>query len=55
MRKLKRENWLGSSLSWLLKMSLKPLPAEKIIHALKKIGFEIVRQKGSHVILKSLK
>ncbi len=37
----------------LLKMSLKPLPAEKIIRALKKVGFEIVRQKGSHVILKN--
>ncbi|WXG39257.1 MAG: type II toxin-antitoxin system HicA family toxin [Candidatus Freyarchaeum deiterrae] len=34
-------------------MSLKPLPAEKIIRVLKKVGFEIVRQKGSHVILKN--
>jgi predicted RNA binding protein YcfA (HicA-like mRNA interferase family) len=41
------------SLSWLLKMSIKPLPAEKIIRVLKKAGFEIVRQRGSHVILKN--
>ena len=33
-------------------MSLKPLLAEKVIHALKKVGFEIKRQRGSHVILK---
>ncbi|MEX2751333.1 MAG: type II toxin-antitoxin system HicA family toxin [Candidatus Freyarchaeota archaeon] len=30
-------------------MSLKPLPAEKLIYVLRKVGFEIKRQKGSHV------
>lgn len=33
-------------------MSLRPLPARKIIKALEKIGFKPVRQRGSHVILK---
>ena len=32
---------------------LTPLPADKIIKALEKIGFLPVRQKGSHVILKN--
>ncbi len=32
---------------------LRPLPAEKVIKALGKIGFEVSRQKGSHVILKN--
>ncbi|MCW4001480.1 MAG: type II toxin-antitoxin system HicA family toxin [Candidatus Bathyarchaeota archaeon] len=34
-------------------MSLKPQPATKIIKALSKIGFRIVRQHGSHVVLKN--
>ena len=34
-------------------MKLRPLPARKVIHALQKIGFEPVRQKGSHIILKN--
>ena len=33
-------------------MSLRPLPARKIIKVLEKIGFKPVRQRGSHVILK---
>ena len=33
-------------------MSLRPLPARKIIKALEKIGFKPVRHRGSHVILK---
>jgi len=33
-------------------VSLRPLPARKIIKALEKIGFKPVRQRGSHVILK---
>lgn len=33
-------------------MSLKPLPAEKIIKALAKVEFKPVRQRGSHIILK---
>ncbi|MEX2706938.1 MAG: type II toxin-antitoxin system HicA family toxin [Candidatus Freyrarchaeum guaymaensis] len=33
-------------------MSLRPLPAEKVICILKKLGFEIAWQKGSHAILK---
>jgi predicted RNA binding protein YcfA (HicA-like mRNA interferase family) len=33
-------------------MSLKPQPAKKIIKALAKIDFKIVRTQGSHVILK---
>lgn len=33
-------------------MSLRPLPARKIIKVLEKIGFKPVRQQGSHVILK---
>ena len=33
-------------------MSLRPLPAKKIVKILKKIGFETVRQRGSHLILK---
>ncbi len=31
---------------------MKPVKAEKVIKVLIKLGFEIVRQKGSHVILK---
>ncbi|MCS7366851.1 MAG: type II toxin-antitoxin system HicA family toxin [archaeon YNP-WB-062] len=33
-------------------MSLRPLPADKVIKVLVKIGFKPVRQRGSHVILK---
>jgi len=33
-------------------VSLSPLPAKKIVKILNKIGFETVRQKGSHLILK---
>ena len=33
-------------------MKLKPLSARKVIKALTKIGFAVVRRKGSHVILK---
>lgn len=32
-------------------MKLKPLPAEKVIKVLKKIGFKEIRQKGSHIFL----
>jgi len=31
---------------------LKPLPAIKVIKILSKIGFQVIRQKGSHVFLK---
>jgi predicted RNA binding protein YcfA (HicA-like mRNA interferase family) len=30
----------------------RPQPAKKIIKALSKLGFEIVRKRGSHVVLK---
>ncbi len=33
-------------------MSLKPQPAKKIIKVLSKLGFRIVRKRGSHVVLK---
>ena len=33
-------------------MNLRPIPAKKVIKVLNKIGFEVVRQRGSHVILK---
>ena len=33
-------------------MKLKPLEARKVIKVLTKVGFVIVRKKGSHVILK---
>jgi predicted RNA binding protein YcfA (HicA-like mRNA interferase family) len=33
-------------------MSLKPQPALKVIKALSKLGFKIVRKHGSHVVLK---
>ncbi|MEM3546169.1 MAG: type II toxin-antitoxin system HicA family toxin [Candidatus Bathyarchaeia archaeon] len=33
-------------------MSLRPIPPEKLIKILAKIGFKPVRQRGSHVILK---
>lgn len=33
-------------------MSLRPIPPEKLIKTLAKIGFKPVRQRGSYVILK---
>jgi len=33
-------------------LKLKPVKAEKVIKVLKKLGFQVVRQKGSHVIMK---
>lgn len=33
-------------------MVLRPLPSEKVIRILEKIGFKRIRQKGSHVFLK---
>ena len=33
-------------------MNLRPIPAKKVIKGLNKIGFEVVRQRGSHIILK---
>ncbi len=33
-------------------MKLKPVKAEKVIKVLVKLGFTVVRQRGSHVILK---
>jgi predicted RNA binding protein YcfA (HicA-like mRNA interferase family) len=33
-------------------VNLKPIPAKKVIKLLNKIGFEVVRQRGSHIILK---
>ena len=33
-------------------MKLKPVKAEKVIKVLSKLGFQTVRQKGSHVIMK---
>ena len=33
-------------------MKLKPLSANKVIKVLDKLGFKIIRKKGSHVILK---
>lgn len=33
-------------------LKLKPVKAEKVIKALSKLGFQIVRQKGSHIIMK---
>lgn len=33
-------------------MSLRPTPAKKVIKLLNKMGFEVVRQRGSHVIMK---
>lgn len=32
---------------------LSPVPPERVIRALKSLGFSIVRQKGSHAILKN--
>ena len=33
-------------------MSLKPLPARKVLKILSVLGFKIVRKRGSHVVLK---
>jgi predicted RNA binding protein YcfA (HicA-like mRNA interferase family) len=33
-------------------VSLKPLPADKVIKVLVRLGFKPLRQRGSHVILK---
>jgi len=33
-------------------MKLKPYSYQKVLKALNKLGFEVVRQRGSHVILK---
>lgn len=33
-------------------MSLRPLPARKVIKVLSVLGFKIVRKHGSHVVLK---
>ena len=33
-------------------MSLRPLPARKVIKVLSVLGFRIVRRRGSHVVLK---
>jgi predicted RNA binding protein YcfA (HicA-like mRNA interferase family) len=33
-------------------VTLKPQPARKIIKLLSKLGFKIVRKRGSHVVLK---
>lgn len=35
-----------------LQVSLKPIPADRLIKILAKIGFKPVRQRGSHVILR---
>ena len=31
---------------------LRPIEAEKVVKALSKLGFEITRQKGSHLVMK---
>ena len=33
-------------------MSLRPLPARKVIKVLSVLGFRVVRRRGSHVVLK---
>ena len=33
-------------------MSLRPISARKVIKALSKVGFRVVRRRGSHVVLK---
>ncbi len=33
-------------------MSLKPQPARKVMKALSSVGFEVVRKRGSHVVMK---
>lgn len=34
---------------------LRPVKAEKVVKALNKLGFEIARQKGSHLVMKHRK
>jgi predicted RNA binding protein YcfA (HicA-like mRNA interferase family) len=31
---------------------INPLPAKKVIKALEKIGFQMIRQKGSHLFMR---
>jgi predicted RNA binding protein YcfA (HicA-like mRNA interferase family) len=33
-------------------MSLRPQPAQKVIEVLSKLGFRIIRKRGSHIVLK---
>ena len=33
-------------------MTLRPLPAQKVISALEKLGFQRIRQKGSHLFMR---
>lgn len=33
-------------------MRIRPLPAGKVVKALERIGFRVVRQKGSHLFLR---
>jgi predicted RNA binding protein YcfA (HicA-like mRNA interferase family) len=33
-------------------LSLRPISARKVIKALSKVGFSVVRRRGSHVVLK---
>jgi predicted RNA binding protein YcfA (HicA-like mRNA interferase family) len=35
-----------------VQVSLRPVPADKVIKVLVKVGFKPVRQRGSHIILK---
>lgn len=34
-------------------MNLKPIPADKLIKALAKVGFNPVRKRGSHLLMKN--
>lgn len=34
-------------------MSLKPIPADRLIKALAKVGFKPVRRRGSHLLMKN--
>ncbi len=33
-------------------MSLRPLPPRRVLKALKALGFEVIRRKGSHALLR---
>jgi predicted RNA binding protein YcfA (HicA-like mRNA interferase family) len=33
-------------------LKLRPLPSQKVIKALEKIGFSVIRQRGSHAFLR---
>jgi len=33
-------------------MKLKPLPSKKVIHILEQLGFEKIRQRGSHIFFR---